>query len=96
MQEVGISNKDLQNFDVELRTEKPAFRTAKSCPNCYSIAVTYRKWKRDYRCNNCFEYFKAPVFKQIKDRRNELSVPPTLRKSANNRANIQHYSTDYP
>jgi len=87
MQEDINSSKDLQNCEIELKKEEPAFRTVKSCPNCQSIAVTYRKWKRDYWCRNCQENFKDPVFKQIKDRRNELPVPPTLRKTAHHRAN---------
>ncbi len=87
MQEEINSSKDLQNCDIELKKEEPAFRTVKSCPNCQSIAVMYRKWKRDYWCRNCQENFKDPVFKQIKDRRNELPVPPTLRKTAYHRAN---------
>jgi hypothetical protein len=48
--------------------------------------VTYQKWKRAYICNNCGQYFKDPVFKQIKDRRKELPVPPALRKRAYDRA----------
>jgi ribosomal protein S27E len=86
MQEEKSSNKRLQNCDVKLRTEEPAFRTVKSCPNCHSIVVMYQKWKGAYRCNNCGQYFKDPVFKQIKDRRNELPVPPTLKKRAYDRA----------
>ncbi len=87
MQEEKNSSKDLQNWYIELRKKEPAFRTVKSCPNCHSIAVTYRKWKGDYCCRNCLEIFKDPVFKQIKDRRNELPVPPTLRKTAYHRSN---------
>lgn len=87
MQEEINSSKDLQNCDIELKKEEHAFRTVKSCPNCHSIAVTYRKWKRDYCCRNYQESFKDPVFKQIKDRRNELPVPPTLRKTGHHRAN---------
>lgn len=87
MQEDKNSSKGLQNCNIELRKEEPAFRTVKSCPNCHSIAVTYRKWKGDYWCRNCQHIFKGPVFKQIKDRRNELPVPPTLRKTAQDRTN---------
>ena len=87
MQEENYSSKGSQNFDIELRKEEPALRTVKSCPNCHSISVSYRKWKRDYCCINCNEIFKEPVFKQIKDRRNQLPVPPTLRKTAFDRAN---------
>jgi len=87
MQKETNSSKDLQNCDIELKKEEHAFRTVKSCPNCHSIAVTYRKWKRDYCCRNYQESFKDPVFKQIKDRRNELPVPPTLRKTGHHRAN---------
>jgi hypothetical protein len=86
MQEENNSNKGSQNFDIESRKGEPALRTVKSCPNCRSIAVSYRKWKRDYCCKNCSEIFKEPVFKQIKDRRNELPVPPTFRKTALDRA----------
>jgi len=82
MREEINSSKDLQNCDIGLKKEEPAFRTVKSCPNCHSIAVTYRKWKGAYWCGNCQNIFKDPVFKQIKDRRNELPVPPTLRKTA--------------
>jgi ribosomal protein L37AE/L43A len=87
MQEEINSSKGSQNYDIELKMEEPTFRTVKSCPNCHSIAVTYRKWKRDYWCRNCQNRFKGPVFKQIKDRRNELPVPPILRKTAHDRAN---------
>ena len=87
MQEKQNSSKNLENCYIELRKEECAFRTVKSCPNCHSIAVTYRKWKRDYCCRNCLEIFKDPVFKQIKDRRNKLPVPPTLRKTAYHRSN---------
>jgi ribosomal protein L37AE/L43A len=80
MQEEINSSKDLQNCDIELKKEEPVFRTVKSCPSCHSIAVTYRKWKGAYWCGKCQNIFKDPVFKQIKDRRNELHVPPTLRK----------------
>jgi len=87
MPEEQNSNKDLENCYVELRKEELAFRTVKSCPNCHSIGVTYRKWKRDYCCSNCLGSFKDPVFKQIKDRRKELPVPPTLKKVAHHRSN---------
>jgi hypothetical protein len=80
MQEDQNSNKVI-NTDIELSEEEPAFRTVKSCPKCHSIAVTYRKWKRDYCCRNCLESFNNPVFKQIKDRRNELPIPLTLRRT---------------
>jgi len=66
MQEKKSSSKDFQNCDVNLKTEEPAVRIVKSCPKCHSIVVTYQKWKRAYRCNNCDQYFKDPVFKQIK------------------------------
>ena len=87
MQEERNSSKYLHNCYIELRKEETAFRTVKSCPHCHSITVTYQKWKRDYRCNNFYQYFKDPVFKQIKDRRNELPIPPTLKKIAYDRAN---------
>ena len=87
MQEKQNSSKDLEHCYIELRKEEPAFRTVKSCPNCHSIAVTYRKWKRDYCCRNCLQIFKDPIFKQIKDRRNKLPVPPTLRKTTYHRSN---------
>lgn len=86
MQEEISSSKGLHNFDFKLGMEEPAFRTVKSCPNCHSIVVTYQKWKGNYRCNNCCQYFKDPVFKQIKDRRKELPVPPTLKKKTYDRA----------
>jgi len=86
MQEEKSSSKGFQNCDVNLKTEEPAFRIVKSCPKCHSIVVTYQKWKRAYICNNCDQYFKDPVFKQIKDRRKELPVPPALRKRAYDRA----------
>jgi hypothetical protein len=86
MQEERNLNKGLK-CDTELSEEEPAFRNVKSCPKCHSIAVTYRKWKRDYCCRNCLGSFKDPVFKQIKDRRNELPIPPTLRRTAHHRAN---------
>jgi hypothetical protein len=38
---------------------------------------------------NHIRTFKDPMFKQIKDRINELSVPPILRKTA-------HYSVSSP
>jgi DNA-directed RNA polymerase subunit M/transcription elongation factor TFIIS len=85
MQEEKSSSKGFQNFDVNLKTEEPAFRIVKSCPKCHSIVVTYQKWKRAYICNNCGQYFKDPVFKQIKDRRKELPIPPALRKRAYDR-----------
>lgn len=88
MQEENNSNKGSQNYDNELKKEEPALRTVKSCPNCHSISVSYRKWKGDYSCINCQKIFKEPAFKQIKDRRNELPVPPTLRKITLNRTNI--------
>jgi hypothetical protein len=88
MQEDKNSIKGLQNWDNELRKEVHAFRTVKSCPNCHSISVMYRKWKGDYWCKNCQQIFKDPVFKQIKDRRNKLPIPPTLRKTMHDRANI--------
>jgi ribosomal protein L37AE/L43A len=87
MHEVTNSSKDLQNCDIELKKEEPSFRTVKSCPNCHSIIVTYRKWKGAYWCGNCQESFKDPVFKQIKDRRNELPIPPTLKKATYHRSN---------
>ena len=87
MQKEKNPSKRLQNCDIELKKEEPAFRIVKSCPNCYSMSVTYRKWKGDYYCRNCQESFKGPVFKQIKDRRNELPIPPTLRKTAQDGAN---------
>jgi ribosomal protein L37AE/L43A len=74
------SNKGLQNRDIELRKSENTVRTVKSCPFCHSTVVSHRKWKGDYWCRNCQESFKGPVFKQIKDRRNELPVPPTLRR----------------
>lgn len=79
MQREANTSEDFQNCDKELKDEKPFLRTVKSCPKCRSIRVTYRKWKRDYCCRNCLESFKDPVFKQIKDRRNILPVPPTLK-----------------
>jgi hypothetical protein len=82
MQEEKNSNKGSQNCDIELRNEEPALINVKSCPNCQSISVTYRKWKGDYCCINCHKSFKDPVFKQVKDRRNELPIPRTLRKTA--------------
>jgi hypothetical protein len=88
MQEEKSSSKGFQNFDVNLETEEPAFRIVKSCPKCHSIVVTYQKWKRAYICNKCGQYFKDPIFKQIKDRRKELPVPPALMKRAY-KSNIQ-------
>jgi ribosomal protein L37AE/L43A len=82
------SNKGLQNRDTELRKGETAVRTVKSCPFCHSTVVSHRKWTGDYKCNNCYECFKGPVFKQIKDRRGELPVPPILRsKKVHHRAN---------
>ena len=86
MQEEKNLNKGSWNRNIEFRKDETAFRTVKSCPNCHSISVSYRKLKRDYFCINCNEIFKDPVFKQIKDRRNELPMPPTLRKTALDRA----------
>jgi predicted RNA-binding Zn-ribbon protein involved in translation (DUF1610 family) len=87
MQEERNSNKGSQNCDIELRKKELSFITVKSCPNCHSISVMSRRWKRAYWCRNCKFIFKDPVFKQIKDRRNELPVPPTLMKIAHDRAN---------
>lgn len=53
MQEENNSSKGSQNCDIELRKEEPALRTVKSCPNCHSISVSYRKWKGYYCCMNC-------------------------------------------
>jgi ribosomal protein L37AE/L43A len=86
MQEEKSSSKSLQNRDINLRREEPAFRTVKSCPFCQNISVSHRRGKRDYICSNCQKSFKDPVLKQIKDRRNQLSVPPTLRKTAQDKA----------
>jgi ribosomal protein L37AE/L43A len=80
MMEDKPPNKELHNLGIELRKEESAFRTVKSCPFCHSTAISHRKWAGDYTCNNCYEYFKNPVFKQIKDRRDELPIPPTLRR----------------
>ncbi len=80
MKEVRNLNKGSHNLNVELGIEEPTFRTVKSCPNCHSIGVTYRKTIGDYSCKNCQINFNFPVLKQIKDRRNKLPVPPTLRK----------------
>ena len=81
MQGKKSSSKSLQNWDIDLRKEEPAFRTVKSCPFCRNISVSHRRGKGDYICSNCQNNFKDPVLKQIKDRRNELPMPPTLRCS---------------
>jgi len=85
MQEEKNPSKSLQNRDIDLRKEEPAFRTVKSCPFCRNISVSHRRGKGDYKCSNCQKSFKDPVLKQIKDRRNQLSVPPTLRKTVSDR-----------
>ena len=88
MQEEKNPSKSLQNWDIDLRKEEPAFRTVKSCPFCRNLSVSHRRGKGDYICSNCQKNFNEPVLKQIKDRRNELPVPPTLRKTARDRASI--------
>ena len=85
MQEEKDPSKSLKNWDIDLRKEEPAFRTVKSCPFCRNISVSHRRRKGDYICSSCQRDFKEPVLKQIKDRRNKLHVPPTLRKTAHDR-----------
>jgi ribosomal protein L37AE/L43A len=63
-----------------MNTEYPDYRNVKSCPNCQSASIVHRKRKGYYQCNICLEKFHDPVFKQIKDRRSFLAVPPILRK----------------
>ena len=63
-----------------MNKEYPDYRNVKSCPNCHSISIAHRRRKGYYQCNLCLEKFNDPVFKQIKDRRSFLAVPPTLRK----------------
>ena len=70
-------NTGLQNGDYEL-----GFRETKVCPYCHSGQITYRKYKRNYTCRNCAEEFSEPRIKQVKDKRNELPLPPILRRLA--------------
>jgi uncharacterized protein (DUF983 family) len=70
-------NTGLQNGDYEL-----GFRETKVCPYCHSGQITYRKYKLNYTCRNCVEEFSEPMMKQVNDRRNELPLPPILRKLA--------------
>ncbi len=88
MQEQKDTSNNLQNWDIDLRKEEPAFRTVKSCPFCRTVSVSHRRRKGDYVCSNCQKNFNEPVLKQIKDRRNELPVPPTLRETAHDRLNM--------
>ena len=83
MREEPKTDDNLQGMNIEL---DKGFRIVKSCPLCHSTAVSRQKFKGNYRCNNCDRFFKDPVFKQIKDRRKELPVPPALRKRAYDRA----------
>jgi hypothetical protein len=66
-------NQGLMNNELSLRNTKV-------CPCCLNFQINYRKRKRNYICRNCAEEFNIPVLKQIKDRRNELPIPPSLRK----------------
>jgi ribosomal protein L37AE/L43A len=75
MREEPNPDDSLQDMNIEL---EKGFRIVKSCPLCHSTAVSRQKFKGNYRCNNCDRCFKDPVFKQIKDRRYELPIPPTL------------------
>jgi len=77
MQKEKTPSTGLYNGDYEL-----GFRESKVCPHCNSGQITYRKYKRNYTCRNCAEEFSEPRMKQVKDRRNELPVPPILRKIA--------------
>ena len=73
----GEPKPDDSLHDMNIELEK-GFRIVKSCPLCHSTAVSRQKFKGNYRCTNCDRCFKDPVFKQIKDRRYELPIPPTL------------------
>jgi hypothetical protein len=88
MQEEKDPSKSIQNCDIDLTKEEPAFRTVKSCPFCRNISVSHRRGKGDYICSNCQKNFKDPMLKRIKDRRHELPVPPILRKTAHDKASI--------
>jgi len=88
MQEEKNPSKNLQNWGIDLRKKGPAFRSVKSCPFCQNVSVSHRRGKGDYICSSCRKNFSEPVLKQIKDRRNQLPVPPILRKTAHDRASI--------
>jgi len=75
MQKEKTPNTGLHNGDYEL-----GFRESKVCPYCNTGQINYRKYKKSYACRNCAEEFIKPIIKQVKDRRKELPVPPTLRR----------------
>jgi hypothetical protein len=77
MKEEKTSSRGSQNGDYEL-----GFRESKVCPYCNTGQINYRKYKRNYTCRNCMEEFSEPMIKQVKDRRNELPLPPILRRLA--------------
>ena len=62
--------------------ESSTCRNVKSCPKCHSISITHKRRKGYYQCEQCLETFQEPAFKQVIDRRNLLTMPPTLRKIA--------------
>jgi ribosomal protein S27E len=82
MQKEKTPSKSLQNGNNE-----SSLRKMKACPYCNNCQIEYRKFKGYYICRNCAEEFNEPMIKQVKDRRNELPVPPALRKTAHHRAN---------
>jgi len=75
MKKEKTPNTGLHNGDYRL-----GFRESKVCPYCNSGQIYYRKYKINYICTNCAEEFNKPIIKQVKDRRNELPVPPILRR----------------
>ena len=70
-------SRDLWNENNELN-----LRNSKVCPCCHSCQIIYRKYKRNYTCRNCGDEFNIPIMKQVKDTRDKLPIPPTLRKLA--------------
>ena len=77
MQKAKTPNTGLQSKNNNLN-----LRNSKVCPYCHSGQIMYRKYKRNYTCRNCSEEFSEPIMKQVKDRRNELPLPPILRRLA--------------
>jgi ribosomal protein L37AE/L43A len=77
MQKEKTPSKTLPN-----KNNESSLRKLKACPYCHSCQIEYRKLKGYYICRNCAEEFNEPTIKQVKDRRDELPIPPTLRRLA--------------